>query len=135
MEALSQATLTLQSLPTSWANAISFVLRTPVFSTASAPVNDFGQSSFQLSSSFYSTDTAADISSTAFRGPASSPTLVNFELTPTIVNSSASNTVAVAFEPSLLGFVRGETVSPNNFTVGDGFTVQFVLNRNTFSLV
>ncbi len=133
----STTTLQLRSPPRSWASALAFEIRTPKFATGSAPVSDFGAAPFQLSTAFYSVASGSGIGSerVALRGP--NATTVSLVLTPTIVNASGSVTTAVAFEPSLIAIARGNSMSFDafNFSSADGFTVNFVLTRNTISLV
>jgi hypothetical protein len=105
------------------------------FGPQSAPAPEFGDAPFQFERSFFAPaiDGQAANSLSALRGSAT----INLALTPYIVNASSAETKAVAFEPSMLGISYGNvtTFETFNFSTQDGFTLNFVLTRNTLSLV
>jgi hypothetical protein len=105
------------------------------FGPQSAPAPEFGDAPFQFERSFFAPtiDGQAVNSLSALRGSAT----INLALTPYIVNASSVETKAVAFEPSVLGISYGNvtTFETFNFSTQDGFTLNFVLTRNTLSLV
>ena len=135
LRAVSSATLQLRSPPRSWASHVSFKVSTPLFASNSTPAPEFGSAPFQFERSFYAppTDGQGANSFSALRGKVT----INLALTPYIVNASSTETKAVAFEPSLLGISYGNvtTFETFNFSEPDSFTLDFVLSRNTLSLV
>ncbi len=135
MLAITSATLRLSSPPRSWASYVSFKMSTPLFASNSTPLPEFGSAPFQFERSFYAPP-GADQGANSFSALRGSAT-INIALTPYIVNASSSETKAVAFEPSLLGISFGNVTSFETFDFSrpDGFTLDFVLTRNTFSLV
>ena len=137
MAAATSATLELRAPPRSWATHVSFAIATPMFASNTTPVLEFGSAPFQFQRSFDASIAAgqqtANASLPALRGTAT----VKLALTPYVVNSSSSETKAVAFEPSVLGISYGNitTLESFDFTQPDGFAVKFELSRNTLSLV
>lgn len=135
MNAASAATLQLKSPPRAWASYVWYSLSTPVFASKTTAVDDFGTVPFQVSGGLYSPSDGTPQNFTAFRG--SGATNISLTLTPMIVNNTNGVTSAVAFEPSVTGVQPGDVTTRDafNFNSADGFSVNFVLQRNTISLV
>ena len=136
MLAASSATLQLRSPSRSWVNFVQFAVVAPLFASGTfSLVPDFGVLPFRIERSFYvSADTIPSHLNSSLRGAAS----INLALTPYVINASSTATKAVAFEPSVLGLEFGDgvtTLDSFDFGAADGFTLNFVLNRNSLSLV
>ena len=92
-------TLELRSPPRAWASFFSYSLSVPMFASRDAIVNDFGSLPYRLAGAYYAppdptSNLTAPGSATALRG--ATPTTIGLLVTPVIVNSSSSATLAPA---------------------------------------
>jgi hypothetical protein len=124
--------LRLVSTNQSAASFVSYALQLPSFSADAVSVGS--GSAFTLSSSFYAPNTNAQTMGALQGSPA---TVVSVQLTPYVVSSGSGVMQMVAYQPSLNGVQFGGTISTSTFDFSNpaGFEIDFVLSRNTLSLV
>jgi hypothetical protein len=135
--AVAPSTLQLRAPSHSWASFVAFAISTPLFASKTGAILEFGSAPFQYERAFYAPSPAGqagNASLPALRGVAT----INLALTSYVVNSSSTAVKAVAFEPSLLGMSLDSVMTAETFDfnqTADGFSVDFVLSRNTLSFV
>ena len=125
--------LSLRSSRSSFASYVSYSLELPGFTASATAGAAPSDPSFGIRGAFYAPNGNA-LNLTALRGATS---VVSIRLTPYVVKSSAGVTTSVAFEPSLAGSQFGRTIDAVSFNFSDesGFQIDFVLSRNSLSLL
>jgi hypothetical protein len=131
---LLPTTLRVRSTPRSWANYVAYTLQLPAFTPDATRAASSADSPFVISNAFYAPGSSRQ-NMTLLRGAAA--TTVKLYLTPYVKATAASDVTGVAFLPSLLGTQFGSAMAASAFTFNDtsGFAIDFVLTRNTLSMV